>query len=125
MKTATTRALALAACLAAGWAAPAGAQDSPLGKIDRGIVNLLGEDSLLIVGGGLGAITQPYAGADSVRYVPEPLIIAQKGKFEFIGRTFGYELYEHDEVTVKAIARGTLRRRRAAASRPARTRRRG
>ena len=93
-----------AAALACAHAAPAAAQDSPLGKIDRGIVDLLGEDSLLIVGGGLGAITQPYAGADSVRYVPEPLIIVQKDKFEFIGRTFGYELYEHDEVTVKAIA---------------------
>ena len=65
----------------------AAAQDAPLGKLDSDVQDLIGEDARLIVGGGLGAITQPYVGADSVRYVPEPLIIYHRERMEFIGRT--------------------------------------
>lgn len=75
----------------------AAAQDNPVGKIDRGVMDVLGEDARLIVGGGLGAITQPYVGADSVRYVPEPLIIYQNEQLEFIGRTLGYTLIDRED----------------------------
>ena len=99
----------LAPLLALG-AVPAAAQDNPVGKIDRQVTELLGEDARLIVGGGIGGITQPYVGADSVRYVPEPLIIYQNEELEFIGRTLGYTLFSREDeaaetaLKVKAIA---------------------
>ena len=101
--------IALAGFAAAASLGAAAAQDSPVGKIDKGVMDLLGDDALLIVGGGLGAITQPYRGADSVRYVPEPLIIYQNEQMEFIGRTLGYTLYHREDAAsdialrVKAI----------------------
>ena len=97
------RALVSLLAAAALGLAPAAAQDSPVGKLDREVTELLGEDARLIVGGGLGAITQPYVGADDVRYVPEPLIIYQNERFEFIGRTVGFELWSNDQVDVAAI----------------------
>ena len=105
MRAISTGLAAIAAVLS-----PAAAQDAPLGKLDRGVTDLIGEDARLIVGGGLGAITQPYVGADSVRYVPEPLIIYQNERLEFIGRTLGYSLYAREDeaadtaLRVKAIA---------------------
>ena len=82
---------------------PAAAQDSPVGKLDREVMEVLGDDVRLIVGGGLGAITQPYVGADDVRYVPEPLIIFQNERFEFIGRTLGFQLWSNEHVDLTAI----------------------
>ena len=93
----------LGALAALALLAPAAAQDSPVGKLDREVMQLLGDDARLIVGGGLGAITQPYVGADSVRYVPEPLIIYQNERFEFIGRTLGFQLWSNDVVDLTAI----------------------
>ena len=91
------------ASLAALCAAPAAAQDSPVGKLDRAVTNVIGEDARLIVGGGVGAITQPYVGADDVQYIPEPLIIYQRDRFEFIGRTVGWQLFAQDGFDLTAI----------------------
>ena len=93
----------LAAAAAVVALAPAAAQDSPVGDFDRAVTDVLGEDARLIVGGGLGVISQPYLGADDIRYVPEPLIIYQNERFEFIGRTLGYELWSNESVDVAAI----------------------
>ena len=81
----------------------AAAQDSPVGKLDRAVTDVLGEDARLIVGGGIGLISQPYVGADDYRTVPEPLIIYQNERFEFIGRTLGWELWSNDTVQLTAI----------------------
>lgn len=97
------RAVLLAACLLAATGGAA-AQDNPVGRIDREVTGLIGEEARLIVGGGIGGITQPYVGTDAVRYVPEPLIIFQRDRFEFIGRSVGLELWSNDELSVNALA---------------------
>lgn len=81
----------------------AAAQDNPIGRIDSEVTGLIGEDANLIVGGGLGAITQPYVGAKGVKYVPEPLIIFQSDRFEFIGRSIGFELWSNEHLAVNAL----------------------
>ena len=93
------------AALAASAFVPAAAQDSPVGKIDRAVMDVLGDDARLIVGGGLGGITQPYVGADAVRYVPEPLIIYQNERLEFIGRTLGFTLYDREDEAAETALR--------------------
>ncbi len=96
------RLLPLAAALLLTGAAAA--QDSPVGDLDREVTGIIGEDARLIVGGGLGLITQPYTGADAVRFVPEPLVIFQRDRLEFIGRTLGYEVWGTEHLSLQAIA---------------------
>jgi outer membrane protein len=80
------------------------AQTSPLGTFDREVTEFLPEGARLVAGGGLGMISQPYTGADTVRFVPEPLVVFQSEKFSFVGRTLAYRLYDDDIFSFSAIA---------------------
>jgi outer membrane protein len=82
----------------------AAAQTSPLGTFDREVTKFLPKDARLVVGGGLGMISQPYVGTDTVRFVPEPLLVFQTEKFSFVGRTLAYEFLEKENMSVSAIA---------------------
>jgi outer membrane protein len=80
------------------------AQTSPLGTFDREVSRFLPKDAQLVVGGGLGMISQPYVGTDTVRFVPEPLLVFQTEKFSFVGRTLAYEFFEKEDLAVSGIA---------------------
>ena len=92
------------AAAVAALAAPAAAQEGIINTIDDTVTSLAG-DATIIAGGGVGFVTQPYAGAeDGVRVFPIPMISYQAERFRFEGKTLSAQLYANDRFAVSAIA---------------------
>ena len=83
---------------------PAAAQDGILDAIDDRVTSLTG-GATVIAGGGVGVVTQPYAGVeDGARVFAIPMISYQAERFRFEGKTLSAQLYATEQVALSAIA---------------------
>ena len=95
--------LSAVAALSLG-ASHAAAQDGIIGAIDDRVTSLAG-DATIIAGGGVGVVSQPYAGVeDGGRVFPIPMISYQAERFRFEGKTLSAQLFATDQVAFAAIA---------------------